>query len=158
LTKYLNRGSKIISGRDVKKLNKHARLIGIKVEEELLHDLPQCYQVDDVSQAMNPLGLYGRKLGVRSLLVLTNVNRFRNIIKAINQAGFEVANFYFSSYASAGISLTDADRQDGAALVDIGSKITSVLVFHEGILNDLRGAGDWIVDLENRNLSLPIKA
>lgn len=154
----IDRGSKIISSRDVKKLNKHARLLGIKVEEELLHDLPQCYKVDDVNQAMNPLGLYGRKLGVSSLLVLTNVNRFRNIIKAVNQAGFEVTNFYFSSYASAGVSLTDIDRQEGCALIDVGSKITSLLIFHEGILkfaDTIPIGGDHITQKIADGLQLP---
>jgi cell division protein FtsA len=107
------------------------------MEEEILHELPQYYLVDDVNTALNPLGLYGRKLAVHSMLIVTNINRVRNIINAINHAGYDVGHLNFSSYMASEILLTDQERQEGCILVDVGSKITSLLLFKEGVLKSL---------------------
>ena len=133
----IDRGNKVITRRDIKKLNNNARLLGVKIEEEILHDLPQYYKVDDVNSALNPIGLYGRKLGVHSLMIIVNGNRIRNITKAVHQAGYDVANVFFSSYATSKVILSDIEKKDGCILVDIGSQYTSVLVFLDGILQFL---------------------
>ena len=133
----IDRGNKIITRRDIKKLNNDARLLGIKINEEILHDLPQYYKVDDVNSALNPIGLYGRKLGVHSLMIIINGNRIRNITKAVHQAGYDVANVFFSSYATSKVVLQDTEKKGGCILIDIGSQYTSVLVFLDGILRFL---------------------
>ena len=120
----LDRGSKVISGRDVQRVNKQARSLGMKIEEEVLHDLPQFYKVDDADSAINPIGLYGRKLGVQSLMIYANMNRIRNITKAVHQAGYDVMNIFFSSYASSEVILNENEKKDGSLLIDIGSKST----------------------------------
>lgn len=133
----IDKGNKIIAHRDIKKVNDNARLLGIKIEEEILHDLPQYYKIDDVNSALNPLGLYGRKLGVYSLMILINDNRIRNITKAVHQAGYDVANVFFSTYAASDVILTEAEKMEGCVLIDIGSKFTSLLVFRDGVLQSL---------------------
>lgn len=133
----IDRGNKIITSRDIKKLNNNARLLGVKIEEEILHDLPQYYKVDDVNSALNPIGLYGHKLGVHSLMIIINGNRIRNITKAVHQAGYDVANVFFSSYATAEVILRETEKKEGCVLIDIGSQYTTVFVFIDGILRFL---------------------
>lgn len=126
--------SKVVTGADLKKVNKQACLLGVKIEEEILHDFPQHYLVDDINRALNPLGLYGRKLSVTSLLVLANVNLVSNIAKAVNRAGFEVSNVFFTSYACAEVSLSKEARQRGCLLVDMGAETTGILFIKDGLL------------------------
>ncbi len=133
----VDKGSKVIGQRDLKKVNEQARLLGIKMEEEILHELPQYYKVDDVNMALNPIGLFGRKLGVHSIMVVTGVNRVRNINKAINQAGFDVGGLAFGSFAASHVSLTEQEKLEGSILVDIGSRVTSILIFKGGVLKFL---------------------
>jgi len=45
----IDKGSKTIGRRDIQKLNKQARLLGIKMDEEILHNLPQRYLIDENS-------------------------------------------------------------------------------------------------------------
>jgi len=99
----IDKGSKVITQRDVKKVNDNARLLGIQMEEEILHDLPQHYRIDDVNSVLNPVGLYGRKLGVDTLMIVINENRICNITKAVHQAGYDVTNVFFSTHASSGV-------------------------------------------------------
>ena len=133
----IDRGNKVITRRDIKKLNNNARLLGVKIDEEILHDLPQYYKVDDVNFALNPAGLYGHKLGVYSLIIIVNGNRIRDIIKAVHQAGYDVANVFFSSYATSEVILCNMEKKDGCVLVDIGAQHTTVLIFLDGILRFL---------------------
>ena len=132
-----DRGSKVITTQDLKKLNVQAKLLGIKMEEEILHQLSQYYQVDDANLIVNPIGLYGRKLGVYSLMIIAQTNRVRNIIKAVHQAGYEVVNVFFSSYAASEVILCEEDLLEGCALVDIGANGTNILVFKDKVLKYL---------------------
>jgi cell division protein FtsA len=134
----LDHGNKVINQQDVKKVRHQARLLGIQLEEEILHDFPKYYKVDDVNTAINPVGLYGRKLGGNFLLVLTNMTRIRNIAKAVNQAGFELGEAYFSSYAASQVALDKKAKNDGVALIDIGSTSTAILIFKDSLLQNVQ--------------------
>ncbi|OGX33835.1 MAG: cell division protein FtsA [Omnitrophica WOR_2 bacterium RIFCSPHIGHO2_02_FULL_52_10] len=130
----IDRGNKVITRRDIKKVNDNARLLGMHMEEEILHDLPQYYRIDDAHTALNPLGLYGRKLGVHSLMIVVNGNSIRNITQAVHQAGYNVADVFFDSYAASQVVLSDEERKTGCILADIGARNTTVLVFRDGVL------------------------
>ncbi len=157
----VDRTNKIITQRDMKKVNDQARLLSLKMDEEILHDLPQQYLVDEVNKALNPGGLYGRKLGVQSLMIFTNTNRIRNIVRAVHQAGYEVPNVFFTSYAACEVALDDAERAQGRILIDIGAKATSVLLFKDNILKRLKkieigGDAFTLRIAEQLNLSLDL--
>ncbi len=133
----VDHGNKVISVQDVRKVIHQARMLGIHLEEEILHDFPKYFKVDDVNTAINPAGLYGRKLSGQFLLVITNMTRLRNIAKAVNQAGYELGQAYFSSYAASQVAMDTKTRSQGVAFVDIGSTSTAVLIFKDGLLQQI---------------------
>ena len=133
----LDKSSKIVTQGDIKKINKQARLLGVKMEEEILHDFPQHYVLDDTNKVLTPLSLYGRKLGVMSLLIVAPTNPLGNIHKAVQQAGYEIAHIFFSSFVCAQASLTDDARQNGCLLIDMGANTTNILFFKDGFLRHL---------------------
>jgi len=127
-----DKGNKVIARQDIKKVNRQARLLGVQMEEEVLHDIPREYYIDGGNAAVNPLGLHARQLAVNSLMMVANVTRLHNIIKAVNQAGYEVAGVFFSSYVAADIFLNERQKKEGCAFVDISSMETTILIFKEG--------------------------
>jgi cell division protein FtsA len=137
----IDRGNKIITKNDIRKVNEHARLLSLKMEEEVMHDVPQHYMIDDGNMAMNPRGLYGRKLGVHSLMIIAYNNRIRNIVRAINQVGYDVPHVFFSSYAASEAAVTDEQKERGCVLVDVGAKTTSVLMFKDKFLRHMEKIG-----------------
>jgi cell division protein FtsA len=154
----IDRGTKIITRRDTKRVNDQARLLSLQVDEEVLHDLPQYYVVDDLNKALDPGGLYGRKLGVHSLLVIANANRIRNIVRAVHQAGYDVPHVFFSSYAACEAALGAAERAEGRVLVDVGSKATSILIVKDDVLRYLKkidAGGDHFTHSIVEALNLP---
>lgn len=129
-----DRGTKVITPHDVQEARRQARLLGARLDEEVMHDFVIEFKVDDVNIALNPIGLYGRKLEVESMLVVSNITSVRNISKAIKQAGFEVNSVFFSGHALADTLLDHRHKLEGTALIDIGANHIQSLVFKEGLL------------------------
>src|SRR5205085_9966372 len=100
------------TSQDIKKVHYQARLLGVNMEEVVIHDFPQYYKVDDANMALNPVGLYARKLEVQSLLLVAKNTLIKNITKAINQAGFDVMELVLSSIASADVALSADQKRD----------------------------------------------
>jgi cell division protein FtsA len=133
----LDRGSKAITRRDVKKVQLQAKLLGAKMEDVVIHAFPQYYKVDDINIASNPIGLFGRKLEIKTLLIIINSTLLKNLTKAVNQAGYDVTNLFFASLSCGLASLNEYQRRQGCILLDIGATISDLLIFHEGQLKYL---------------------
>jgi len=127
----VDRGNKVIGSRDIRKIRAQARLLGANMDEYVMHDFPEYYRVDDINTAVNPLGLFGRKLELKTLLILLNNTLLKNLTKAVNQVGNDVANISFSSCSSACACLTDFHRKQGVVFIDIGAKTSDILFFKE---------------------------
>ncbi|MFP4472791.1 MAG: cell division protein FtsA [Candidatus Omnitrophota bacterium] len=125
----LDRGSKVIARRDAERIRKQARLLGVKVEEVVIQDFPQVYRVDDVNIAQNPVGLYGRKLEVETFLLTVNNTVLKNMTKAVNRAGYDVADVFSTAFSTAGMACGEYDQRQGCVLIDMGSAVTEVLIF-----------------------------
>ncbi len=130
----VEKGNKAILFSDVKKASHQANLLGVKLDEEILHDFPQYFRVDDINMASNPVGLFGRKLEAVILLIVAQLNRMNNVVKAVHQAGFDVAKVFYNSLAAGEVTLSKRMKIDGCALVDLGADITSILVYKDGVL------------------------
>ena len=138
LVPLIDAGTKVISRADVKRVNHQANLLGAAIDEEVIHDFPQMYKVDDVNAALDPVGLLGRKLESNVLVLAAKANRVRNLVQAVHQSGFEVDRVSCSGYAASDVVLDKDFKAKGCALADIGANMTSVLLFKDGILRDIQ--------------------
>lgn len=155
----MDRGSKIISRRDIERVDAQARMLGVNMEEVILHYEPQFYLVDEVNTALNPLGLYGRKLEVNSMLIVVNDTLLKNLSKAVNQAGYDVKNVFFSSMASASACLNQYQRRQGCAFIDIGSNLTNIFIYKDAQLkhfDSIPVAGQHVTNQISQQLNLPL--
>ena len=134
----IDSGTKVISKFDLRKVDHQAKLLGVNLEEEIIHDFPQWYKIDDINTSINPTGLIGRKIESSLLLLTANSLRVRNLTKAVHQAGFEVNSVAFCGYAASDVAIDKADKALGCALVDIGANITSVIFFKNNIVGDVQ--------------------
>jgi cell division protein FtsA len=133
----LDRGDKVITSSDIKKLNHQARALGIDIEEEVIHEIPQSYTIDDYNVVKNPLGLYARKVGVELLLVTSPMGHIDNLVKSLNQVGWGVKRVIFSSLAASYGVLSEEEKERGCVFIDMGAGTTDILVFKDGILREL---------------------
>lgn len=155
----IDSGTKVISKFDLRRVDTQAKLLGVNLEEEIIHDFPQWYKIDDINTSINPTGLIGRKIESSLLLLTANSVRLRNLTKAVHQAGFEVNSVACAGYAASDVAIDSADKALGCALVDIGANITSVIFFKNGIVGDVQfipWGGNYVTQSIAERLSLTI--
>lgn len=151
------RGNKVITSRDVRKLRAQARLLGVHMDEIVICDFPQYYKIDDLNIAVHPQNLYGRKLEIHTLLLVANNILLKNVVKTVNHAGYDVSNVFFSSLAASTAILSDQDLEQGCLVVDIGSLCTNILCYKDRQLKDferLPFGGDHLSQCIAKRLNL----
>lgn len=153
-----DKGNKVITSFDIKKIDHQACLLGVNLDEKLIHDFPIQYVVDGFNMASNPLGLHGRKLEANILIAVAQSNLINNLYKAVQQAGFEVKLTAFSSLCAAEVCLTEDEKKQGSVFIDIGAQATDVLIFKDGVLKNffiLNSGGDQLTEEIAKALQLP---
>ncbi len=153
-----DRGNKVITSFDIKKIHHQASLLGINLDERMIHEFPVQYVVDGFNMSANPLGLYGRKLEASILMAVAQSNLVNNVYKAIQQAGFDVKTTAFSSLCAAEACLSDEEQKKGCVFIDMGAQSTDILIFKDGLLKNftiLSVGGDQLAEEMSRGLSLP---
>lgn len=127
-------GHRMVVMRDKKNLDAQAGVLAAKMDEDILHFLPQAYFLDDKEVSLSPSGLTGKKLGVQALVLMVPSPVAYDLTKAVNEAGYDVASLAFSSYAVSCGFVNDTLRQQGVLVLDIGAQATSMLFFQGGQL------------------------
>ncbi|MDD4908093.1 MAG: cell division protein FtsA [Candidatus Omnitrophica bacterium] len=129
------RGSKIITRYDIRKVIHEAQILGANIEEDIVHKIPISYTVDNQDGIADPLGLYGHKLEVDLYLICVKLPLIQGLNRAIEQAGCQMQGLFLSGLATSKIVFDEDDFYKGVhILCDIGSDITDILVFKDGTL------------------------
>ena len=117
---------------DVKRVIEQAQAVAIPADREVIHVIPQEYEIDGQDGILQPVGMSGVRLIARVHIVTAAVTSAQNIIKCCNRAGLNVMDIVLEPIASAEAVLAADERQLGVALVDIGGGTTDLAVFQGG--------------------------
>ncbi|MBU2597943.1 MAG: cell division protein FtsA [Actinobacteria bacterium] len=136
---FNNKGETVITGPkfeitslDKKRALKTALKVEIPPQYKLIHSLIRYYIVDGQKGINNPIGMFGTKLEAEVHIVLGVLTSIRNLIKALNLASIEVEDIVLESVASSLSILSEEEKNEGVALIDIGAGTTDVAVFVDG--------------------------
>src|SRR5712691_2670552 len=121
-----------ITADDVRRAIDSACAIQLPAGREIVDRLPQEFIVDDQDGINNPIGMTGARLAVKVHIVTSPVTARQNAINAVNRAGLMVADMVLEQSAAAEASLTEDDKEFGAALVDIGAETTGLIIYQRG--------------------------
>ena len=121
-----------ISRADVERVNAVATAISLGQDRELLHFIPQEYQVDDQDGISDPEGMTGLRLEVQMYLVSVQTAAAQNLRKSVERAGYRIAELVLEPLAASMAVLTEEERELGCVLVDLGGGSTSVAIFKDG--------------------------
>ncbi|MFQ5680866.1 MAG: cell division protein FtsA [Candidatus Omnitrophota bacterium] len=137
------RGNKVVSPWDIKSVHSQARSLNIKLDEEIIHNFPRGYVLDDGNYLHNPQGLSGHKLAVDLYIIAMKINHLDNFSRLADQAGLKIGDIVFSGVAAARCVLRQEEMAKGCVFVDIGAEVTQFLVFRQGVLHfaDIIGYG-----------------
>lgn len=121
-----------VSPEDVRRAIEASKTIVIPPEREIIHVIPRSFILDGQEGIKRPVGMAGTRLEVEAHIV-TGVSTFiRNVERAVERAGVEVEGVVLEALASGEAILTEAERELGVVLADIGGGTTDVAVFYEG--------------------------
>lgn len=95
---------------------------------EILHALPQYFDIDSQSNIANPIAMCGFSLTGHVHLILTDISAKRNIYKCIEIAGYTPESIIASPLASSRAVLNDDERKLGCIMIDIGGGTSDIAV------------------------------
>ena len=121
---------RIITKRDVSKVINIARDLSVSLGEEPMHLIPLGFTLDNQEAIENPVGLYGVKLKVKLYIITCATNLLRNITRAVNHAGYEVKDIIYSGNAASYV-LSEDEKRDGVAVLDIGKDVSELAIFYK---------------------------
>jgi cell division protein FtsA len=154
------RGNKVVTSLDIDNVTLQALTLGSTIEDEVIHQIPYSYTVDNKTDITNAIGLYGHKLEVDLYLVCAKLSSVQTINYAVHQAGYDVKEIFLSALAT-GEAVFDQELKKGTnILCDIGSDITEIVLFKDGNLRDIKilplGGSDLTRALEE-GLNIPFE-
>ncbi len=121
-----------ISEDDVERAVDSACAMQLPAGWENIDRLPQEFIVDGQDGIVEPIGMRGSRLEALVHVVTSPSAGGQNIIKAVHNSGLEIEQMILEPLAAAASTLSDEDREYGCAVVNIGSEITSTMVFRRG--------------------------
>jgi len=132
------RGNKVITSTDISNANEQARILGSNLEDEIIHVIPSGYSIDSKSNVINPIGLYSHRLEVDLYLVCARLSSLQSLSRVVSQAGYEIRNLSFSGLATSKAAFSKEEKRGLSVFCDVGSDITELLIFKDGLLQDIQ--------------------
>ncbi len=154
------RGNKIITRMDLYRVTEQARILGSCLEEEIVHQLAASYAIDSKDNIVNPVGLYSHRLEADVYLVCVKTAAIESLNSALAKAGCSIRGVVFSGLATS-MSVFGAKVPPGEhVLCDVGSDITEILFFKDGLLKDIKilnAGGKDLTDALAAELKMPFE-
>lgn len=151
-------GGQEILPRDVERVHEVARAIVVPADREVLHAIPQEYTVDAQGGIRDPAGMAGTRLEAEVYIITASAAHAQNLRKAVDRAGYQVAELVFEPLASSLAVLTEDERENGVTLVELGGGTTDVTLFYDRkvrFLTTLPWGGSTVTNDIVKGLSLP---
>jgi len=116
----------------VQQVRTSARQVPLEPTREVLHNLPRQYIVDGQEGVRHPVGMSAATLEVETHIVTAATAFVENLMKCVERAGLQIEEIVVEPLATGLAVLTDAERQLGVALADIGGGTTDVALWTDG--------------------------
>src|SRR3979490_1772340 len=113
-----------ISPDDVQRALEAARVVNVPSDREIVHVLPRHYIVDGQDGIKNPIGMLGHRIEVQTTIVSGAVTSVSNLVRCVERAGIGIDSLVLQPVAAGEAVLTEAERDIGVTLIDIGAGTT----------------------------------
>ena len=123
-----------ISAAEIRKLKDNMYHIRVNPDEEVLHVIPQSYNVDDWLGLIEPVGMLGRRLEANFKVFVGRMSSAERTRLAVERMGLQLNRIVLEPIASARAVLHDDEQEMGVALVDIGGGTTDLIVYYDKIV------------------------
>ncbi len=123
---------RVIDQDDIARAVDAARAVAIPHNREIVHVIQRGFNVDGQEGIRTPLGMHGYRLEVETHIITAAAASVENLRQCVAAAGVEVSQFVLNPLASAEVVLTEAERQMGVIVCDVGGGTTDLAIYVDG--------------------------
>ena len=123
-----------VTETDVARVLETAGAVKLPDDKQVLHTLPQEYNIDGQDGIKTPQGMTAVRLETRVHVITCSRTALTNAIECCNKAGLAVERATYSGLASSASVLSNEERELGVVLVDIGGGTTDIAVWSDNAL------------------------
>ena len=103
-------------------------------DEEVLHAIPQSFNVDDFMGVTDPVGMIGKQISANYKLFIGKKNSAQYSNNVIKRAGLILKELVLEPLASAAAVLSEEEREIGVAMLDIGGGTSDLLIIQDNVI------------------------
>lgn len=148
-----------ISQRDLAALRERMRNVKAADGEVIMDLFPLCYKNDVGTELKNPVGCYSKQLSSTYNFILCDNTAKERLRRVFLDAGIKICDIFAGATIVADSLVTSDDKEEGVAVVDIGSGVTDVAIYHGGVLCYIAsipmGGAAVNQDIKNYDKSIP---
>lgn len=128
----IGKGDRPVDRDDIERAMEAAEAVAVPHNRRIVHVIPREFHIDGQDGIKNPLGLMGFRLEVEAFIATGAAAALQNLIHCVELNRIAVKDLVVEPLASAEAVLTEEERNQGVAVVDIGGGTTSVAIFVDG--------------------------
>ena len=126
--------TRIVTAEDVARAKEAARAVPLPHNREIIHVVPRSFAVDEQEDLHEPIGMHGFRLSVDAQVISGATGAVRNLLRCVQTHGIEIEELVLEPLASGEAVLTDAERDMGVVVVDMGGGTSDLAMFMKGSL------------------------
>lgn len=145
-----------ITDDDLARVIDSAQVMSIPPERELVNLIPKQFIVDNLDEIKDPRGMIGIRLEMDATMITTSKTLVHNVLRCVERAGLQIREIYLQPLAAGYFALTEDEKNQGTAYIDLGGGSTTIAVFQDGLLTNtavIPVGGDHIT----KDLSIVLK-
>ena len=123
-----------ITEDDVLRVEEAATVVQLANNVEIVEVFPREFHLDGQGGIKDPVGMTGVRLEIDACLVTGSTPVIKNIQKVLDLLDIGISGKSVGAISAGEVVLSEAQRENGAAVVDIGASTTGIAVFEDGEL------------------------
>ena len=130
----VNSENREITDDDLDRVVESAQVMSIPPERELVNIIPRQFIVDNLDEIKDPRGMIGIRLEMDATMITTSKTLLHNVLRCVERAGLSIREIYLQPLAAGFFALSEDEKNQGTAFIDLGGGSTTISVFEEGLL------------------------
>lgn len=130
----VNSENREITDDDLDRVVESAQVMSIPPERELVNIIPKQFIVDNLDEIKDPRGMIGIRLEMDATMITTSKTLLHNVLRCVEKAGLSIREIYLQPLAAGFFALTEDEKNQGTAFIELGGGSTTIAVFEEGLL------------------------
>lgn len=122
-----------VNQKDVDALFDRMRNVQAPDDETIMERIPQNYLVDENQEVADPVGSFGKRLASTFNFILCAKTPIERLNLALRRLGIRSLGMYANALVTGAAVLSADEKEEGAAVVNIGGGVTDVAVYYRNV-------------------------